>query len=184
MFLFQLPILLFAPPLQRIKFTTPSENWHALSTFSLQKIERTSSVHLVKQWEEYFFPNHLRFPAVDERDFLSGTRVMAVLDKMGSQHLRAEFHRGAHPFFKQFVNCVLSTVASRSVIGQGVSCFFSAIVVGGDDVVPFQLFSKLLEELLEKGWTRGREAEACRAAYQVLCAETVADGVVVHEEPP
>ena len=69
------------------------------------------------------------------------------------------------------MNCVLSTVAARSVIGQSLSCFCPAIVVGGDDVAPLQLFNKLLDGLLEKGWTRGSEVEACRAEYQSFVQE-------------
>ena len=61
------------------------------------------------------------------------------------------------------MNYLLSTVASRSLIVQGMSCFCPAIVVGGVHVAPFRLFSKLLDGLLEKGWTRGSEVEACRA---------------------
>ena len=69
------------------------------------------------------------------------------------------------------MDCVLSTVASRSAIGQGLSCFCPAIVVGGDDVAPFQLFNKLLDGLLEKGWTRGSEVEACPAEYHSFVQE-------------
>ena len=39
-------------------------------------------------------------------------------------------------------------------------------MVGRDDVAPFQLFNKLLDGLLEKGWTKGSKDEACRAEYQ------------------
>ena len=44
-------------------------------------------------------------------------------------------------------------------------------MVGGDDVAPLQLFNKLLDGLLEKGWTRGSEVEACRAEYQSFVQE-------------
>ena len=47
-----------------------------------------------------------------------------------------------------------------------MSCFCPAIAVGGDEVVRLQVFNKLLDGLLEKGWTRGRDVEACRAEYQ------------------
>ena len=132
----------------------------------LQKNENASSLSLVEQWEEYVTPNPSWFPAIEEKDFLSKTRVMARLDKVGSQYLRTEFYRDARGFLEEFVNCLLSTVALRSVIGQGMSCFCPAIVVGGDDVTPFQLFNKLLDGLLEKCWTRWREVEACRAEFQ------------------
>ena len=125
----------------------------------------------MKQWEEDVVPNYSRFPAIDKKDFLAGTPVMALLGKVGGHYLQTEFRRDARRFLKEFVGCVLSTVASRSVIGQGLSCFCPAIVVGGDDVASFQLFDKLMDELLEKGWTRESEVEACRAEYQSFVQE-------------
>ena len=68
---------------------------------------------LVEQWEEYVVPKRSPWPAIDEKDFLSGTRVMAPLDKVGSQYLRTDFFRDARCFLEEFVNCVLSTVPSR-----------------------------------------------------------------------
>ena len=151
----------------------------------LQKIKKASALPLVEQWEEYVVPNHSRFPAIDDKNFLEGTRVMAALGKVDSHYLQKEIRRDARQFLEDFVNCVLSTVAARSVIGQGLSCFCPSIVVGGDDVAPLQLFNKLSDGLLEKGWTRGSEVEECRAEYvPVLCARTAAAGAVVHEEPP
>ena len=154
MFLSQLPTTLFTPP-------PADQGYHAfreLARFDyrlLQRIKKASSLPLVEQWEEYVVPNHSRFPAIDDKDFLAGTRVMAALDKNGSHYLQTEFRHDARRFLEESVNCVLSTVASRSVIRQGLSCSCTAIVVGGDDVAPFQLFNKLLDGLLEKGWTRG-----------------------------
>ena len=120
----------------------------------------------MEQWEEYVLPNDLQFRAIDEKDFFAGTRVMTALEKVGSQYLGTEFRRDARHFLEEFVICVLSTVASRFVIGQCLSCFCHAIVVGGDDVAPFQLFNKLLNGLSENSWTMGRQVEACRAEYQ------------------
>ena len=153
-FVFQLPTFLFIPPLQQIKVPRLRRVSRVVYRL-LQKIKKASSLPLVEQWEEYVVPNHSRFPAIDNKDFLAGTRVMAALDKVGSLYLQTEFRRDALRFLEEFVNCVLSTVASRSVIAQGLSCFYPAIVFGRDDVAPFQLFSKLLDRLLEKGWTRG-----------------------------
>ena len=137
----------------------------------LQKIKKASSLPLVEQWEEYVVPNHSRFPAIVDKRFLVGTRVMAPLGEVGSHYLQKDFRRDARRFLEDFVNCVLSTVAARSVIGQGLSRFCPAIVVGGDDVAPLQLFNKLLDGLLEKGWTKGSEVEACRAEYQSFVQE-------------
>ena len=137
----------------------------------LQKIKKASSLPLVEQWEEYVVANHSRSAPIDDKNFLEGTRVMAALGKVGSQYLQKEFRRDARRFLEDFLNCVLSTVAARSVIGQGLSCFCPAIVVGGDNVAPLQLFNKLLDGLLEKGWTRGSEVKACRAEYQSFVHE-------------
>ena len=93
------------------------------------------------------------------------------MDKIGRQYLQTELRRDALCFFQEIVNCVLSTVASRSAIGQGLSCFCFAIVIGGDDVAPFQLFNKLLDGLLEKGWLKGSEVKACWAEYQSFVQE-------------
>ena len=96
---------------------------------------------------------------------------MAALGKIESHYLQKEFRRDARRFLEDFVNCVLSTVAARSVIGQGLSVFCPAILVGGNDVAPLQLFNKLLDGLLEESWTKGSEVEACRAEYQSFVQE-------------
>ena len=166
MFLFQLPLISFTPPLQQIRVTTLSENWRNSYIACCRKSRKPPQLTLVEQWEEYAVPNHSRFPAIDDKDFLVGTRVMAALGKVGSHYLQKEFRRDARRFLEDFVNCVLSTVAARSVIGQGLNCFCPAIVVGEDNVAPLQLFNKLLDGLLGKGWTKGSEFEACRAEYQ------------------
>ena len=157
--------------------TATDQGYHAFGELArfiyclLQKIKKASSLPLVEQWEAYVVPNLSRFAPIDDKHFLEGTRVMAALGKVGSHYLQKEFRRDARRFLEDFLNCILSTVASRSVIGQGLSCFCPAIVVGGDDVAPFQLFNKLLDGLLEKGWTRGSEVAACRAEYQSFVQE-------------
>ena len=137
----------------------------------LQKIKKAATLPLIEQWEDYVVPNHSRSAPIDDKNFLEGTRVMAALGKVVSHYLQREFRRDARRFLEDFLNCVLSTVAARSVIGQGSSCFCPAIVIGGDDVAPLQLFNKLLDGLLEKGWTKGSEVEACRAEYQSFVRE-------------
>ena len=88
---------------------------------------------------------------------------MAALGNVGSHYLQTEFCRDARRFLEDFVTCVLSTVAARSVIVQGLSCFCPPIVNGGDDVAPLLLFNKLSNGRLEMGWTKGNEVEAYRA---------------------
>ena len=137
----------------------------------LQESKRASSLPLIEQWWEYVTLNYSRFPAIEEKNFLSSTRVIAALGKVGKQYLRTGFPCDVRRFAEEFVNCLLSTVASRSVIGQGMSCFCPAIVIGVDDVVHFQLFNKLLDGPLEKNWTRGSEVEACGVEYQSFARE-------------
>ena len=102
--------------------TAADQGYHAFGELArfvcclLQKMKKASSLPLVEQWEEYVVPNHSRFAAIDNKDFLAGTRVMAALDKVGSHYLRTEFRRDASRFLGEFVNCVLSTVATRSAI--------------------------------------------------------------------
>ena len=70
----------------------------------LHKFMKASSLPLVELWEEYVTPNHSRFPAIDENYFLSGTRLMTALDKVGSQYSRTEFHCYACRFVEEFAN--------------------------------------------------------------------------------
>ena len=122
MFLFQLPTTLFTlhcsrsrvPRLRRII---------TICLLPAAENEEGVIIALVEEWEEYVVSNHWRFPAIDEKDFPTGTRVIAALDKVGSQYLLTEFRRDACRFHGEVVNSVLSTVASRSVREQGLSCF-------------------------------------------------------------
>ena len=90
---------------------------------------------------------------------------------MGSSYLKREFRRDCRKFLEDFVNCVLSTVAARSAIGQGLGCFCPPILVSGYDHAPTQLFDMLVDGLLEKGWVRGAEMEACKSEYQSFVQE-------------
>ena len=69
------------------------------------------------------------------------------------------------------MNCVLSTVAVKSVIGQGLGCFCPSILNGGDCYDPMQLIDMFLDGLLEKSWVRGAELEACKSEYQLFVQE-------------
>ena len=137
----------------------------------LQKIKQSSVLPLVEKWEEYMTRNHSRFAAIEEDRFLAGTRVLSALEKVGSSYLRKEFRRDCRKFLEDFVNCILSTVAARSTIGQGLSCFCPPVMIGGDDHAPLQLFDLLLDGLLAKGWVRGRDMEACKSEYQSFVQE-------------
>ena len=109
--------------------TAADQGYHAFGELArfifclLQKIKKASSLPLVEQWEEYVVSNHSRFAPIEDKHFLEGTCVMAAMGKVGSHYLLKEFRREARRFLEDFVNCVLSTVAARSVIGQGLSFF-------------------------------------------------------------
>ena len=57
------------------------------------------------------------------------------------------------------MSTILSTVATRSPVGQGLNCFCPEIVIGGDNYSAFDLFGQLLDGLLELGWVRGPEID-------------------------
>ena len=111
-------------------------------------------------------PNHSSFTAIEEEHFLVTTRVHAALEKMTSQYLKKEFRNSARRFLEEFTSTVLSTVAARSKLGQGVSCFCPEIIIGGDDHSAFFLFGQLLDGLVACGWGKRSTVEACKAEFQ------------------
>ena len=136
----------------------------------LQKIKVGSSLPLVEQWDEYVLPNHSKFAPISDGEFQVGTRVLVALNKIGSAYLKREFQRDARNL-EEFTTSVLSTVAARSKIGQSLSCFCPAIVIGGDEHAPLHLLGLLLDGLLERGWVKGSETEACLSEYQSFVQE-------------
>ena len=67
---------------------------------------------------------------------------------------------------------VLSTVAARSKIGQELSCFCPAIIIGGNDHAPLHLLGILLDGLWNGGGSKAvRLRQACRAEYQTFVQE-------------
>ena len=115
--------------------------------------------------------NHSCFGAIPEEHFLEGTRLLSSLEKVNSSFLRKEFCRDCHRFLEDLVSTILSTVAARSPIGQGLSCFCPEIVIGGDDYSAFHLFGQLLDGLLELGWVRGSEVEPAKAEFHSFLRE-------------
>ena len=116
-------------------------------------------------------PNHSKFAAIEDDRFLAGARVSSAFEKVGSSYLKKEFRQDCRKFLEGFTNCVLSTVTARSAIGQALSCFCPPILVGGDNLALMQLFDVLLDGLLEKGWLRGAEMQACKSEYQSFVQE-------------
>ena len=137
----------------------------------LQKIKKSESLPLVEKWENYMLLNHSSFAAIDEEQFLVGTRIHSALEKMPSSYLRKEFRSNARRFLDDFCSTILSTVAARSKLGQGVSCFCHEIVLGDDDHSAFFLYGQLLDGLVECGCEKGSHVEACKAEFQSFVQE-------------
>ena len=131
----------------------------------LQKVKRSNDLPVIEMWEAYMLPNLSCFGAVAEEHFLEGTRLLSSLEKINSSFLRKEFRRDCRRFVEDFVSIILSKVAARSPIGQGLSCFSPEIVIGGDDYSAFHLFGQLLDGLLDLGWIRGSEMEPAKAEF-------------------
>ena len=102
---------------------------------------------------------------------MEGTRLLSSLEKINSSFLRKEFRRDGRRFLEDFVSAILSTVAARSPIGQGLSCFCPEIVNGGDEYSAFHLFGQLLDGLLDLGWIRGSEMEPAKAEFHSFVRE-------------
>ena len=111
-------------------------------------------------------PNHSSFTAVEEEQFLVGTCVHAALEKMTSPYLKKELKSSDRRFLEEFISTALSTVAARSKLGQGVSCFCPEIIIGGDDHSAFFLFRQLLDGSIACEWEKGSNIEACKAKFQ------------------
>ena len=137
----------------------------------LQKVKLSRDLPVIEKWEAYMLPNHSCFGAISEEHFLEGTRLLASLEKINSSFLRKEFRRDCRRFLEDLVSTILSTVAARSQIGQGLSCFCPEIVIGGDDYSAFHLFGQLLDGLLEFGWVRGSEVEPAKAEFYSFVRE-------------
>ena len=137
----------------------------------LQKVKLSSDLPVIEKWEAYMLPNHSCFGAISEEHFLEGTRLLASLEKINSSFLRKEFRRDCRRFLEDLVSTILSTVAARSQIGQGLSCFCPEIVIGGDDYSAFHLFGQLLDGFLELGWVRGSEVEPAKAEFHSFVRE-------------
>ena len=105
--------------------------------------------------------------AIAEEHFLEGIRLLSSLEKINNSFLREEFHR----FLEDLVSTILSTVAARSPIGQGLSCFCPEIVIGGDNYSAFHIFGQLLDGLLELGWVRGSKIEPGKAELHSFVRE-------------
>ena len=136
----------------------------------LQKLKRSGNLPVMEKWEAYMLLNHSCFGAIAEEHFLEGIRLLASLEKLNNSFFRKKFRRDCRPFLEDPVSTILSTVAARSPVGRGISCFCPEIVIRGDDYSAFHLFGQLLDELLELGWIR--KSNPRRLSSTLLCASS------------
>ena len=134
--------------------------------YCLLQIKASGCLPVIEKWESYMLPKHSSFTAIEEEHFFVWTRVHATLEKITSQYLKKEFRSSARRFLEELTSTVLSTVAARSKLGQGVSCFCPEIIIGGDDHSAFFLSGQLLDGLVACGWEKGSTVEACKAEFQ------------------
>ena len=137
----------------------------------LQKVKPGSDLPVIEKREAYMLPNHSCFGAIAGENFLEGTRLLSFLEKINSSFLHKKFRKDCRRFLEDLVRTILSTVAARSPIRQGLSCFCPEIVIGGDDYSAFHLFGQLLDRLLELGWIRGSELEPAKAEFHFFVRE-------------
>ena len=70
-----------------------------------------------------------------------------------------------------FTSTVLSTVAARSNLGQGASCFCPEIIIVGVAHSAFFIFGQLLDGLIACGWEDASNVGACKAEFQSFVRE-------------
>ena len=68
-------------------------------------------------------PNQSLFPPTHEKEFLAGNWIASALESVGRCYLCNEFRKDARKFLGELTRTVLSTVAARPDVGQGLSCF-------------------------------------------------------------
>ena len=99
-------------------------NIRELSRFAyclLQKITASASLLVVERWELYMLASHSSFAPIEEENFLVGSRLLESLSKLKSPHYQSEVKRDCRGFLEEYTSTVLSTVAARSPIAQGLS---------------------------------------------------------------
>ena len=114
----------------------------------LQKITLTNGFPVIRKWEAYLLPNRSCFAALDEDQFLEATRLSIGLEKLNSSFLQKEFRKDFRQSLEESVSTKLSTIATRSLVGRGLSCFCPENIITGDNNSAFFLFGQLLDGLL------------------------------------
>ena len=125
---------------------------------------------LVEQRREYMSPNHSKFDDIEEEQFLVGTRVLVALEKVEGYYSEG-IQTGRQEDSWRLCELCSANRPCPVCCRPGIKFFCPAILMGGDDHAPMELFDMLFDGLFEKGWMRGSEMGACKSEYQSFVQE-------------
>ena len=149
--------------------TAPLESCFGSSTACSTKLGQVARCFSSRNGKPICYPFICHSPLpIEEKRFPQGTRLLTALERMSSYHWKFEFRKNCRQFLEDLVRNVLSTVATRSLIGQGLICFCLESIMGREYYFPFFLFGQLLDGLLDKGWTKRSVVEPCKAEFQAF----------------
>ena len=171
MLLFLLQIISSIVKQQMTTVTTRLVNWRGSSTVCYRRSSRDPLCRLWSSGMNICCPITPSFLQILIGSFWPGHGFWQLSTRLGVHTWSGNSNVMPVDFWMSFTTSVLSTVGARSKIGQGLSCFCPAIVIGGDDHSPLHLLGLLLVGLLERGWVKGSEIEACRSEYQSFVQE-------------
>ena len=85
----------------------------------LQKIEAPYPLLLIEKWEKYMLPNHLRFPTIEEIEFLTGSWFNVAPDKVGNCYLPNEFQKDAQNVLEELSAPSYPQLQRGQILGKG-----------------------------------------------------------------
>ena len=147
----------------------------------LQKINRSDSLPLVELWENEMLRNHSAFAGIEAEHFLVWTRVHAALEKRLTSYLKMKFRTNARRFLEEFCSSILSTVAARSELGQGFSCFCPEINLGGDDHSNFSRMASCWMDLLNVVRRKGQKLRLVKPSSSLSSGSRTNRSVIPQE---
>ena len=91
----------------------------------LQKIKQGSPLPLLEQFDQYVLANHSMFSPIADEEFMSGTRVVVVLNKIGSYFLQKVFFAVGRfdSSCKNLPNAYSSPLLPDPISGKGKAAF-------------------------------------------------------------
>ena len=95
-----------------------------------------------------------------EDHLLEGTQLSTAPKKVNSWLLQKKFRKFFRRFLEELNNTIFATVAARSLVGQGLSCFCPKNVIGGDNYSAFYLLGQTLDGPLALHWLKSSNIKA------------------------